>query len=121
VESDQPQFTVNQRYPVYFPELRPFFLENANYFSTPIDLIYTRNIVHPEYGVRVTGKIAHTNLGFFAMTTAPARRRRKQIRSIAIAPKLPWAASRKIWRRVKCRIDLYRRRIRRGMEPHRGG
>jgi len=67
VESDQPQFTVNQRYPVYFPELRPFFLENANYFSTPIDLIYTRNIVHPEYGVRVTGKIAHTNLGFFAI------------------------------------------------------
>ena len=32
VESDQPQFTVNQRYPVYFPELRPFFLENASYF-----------------------------------------------------------------------------------------
>jgi hypothetical protein len=39
VESDQPQFTVNQRYPVYFPELRPFFLENANYFSTPINLL----------------------------------------------------------------------------------
>ena len=49
VESDQPQFTVNQRYPVYFPELRPFFLENANYFTTPILLVYTRNIVHPEY------------------------------------------------------------------------
>jgi hypothetical protein len=67
VESDQPQFTVNQRYPVYFPELRPFFLENANYFSTPISLVYTRNIVHPEYGIRLTGKIGHTNLGFFAI------------------------------------------------------
>ena len=67
VESDQPQFTVNQRYPVYFPELRPFFLENANYFSTPIQLIYTRNIVHPEYGVRMTGKIGHTNAGLFAI------------------------------------------------------
>jgi hypothetical protein len=67
VESDQPQFTVNQRYPVYFPELRPFFLENANYFSTPIDLVYTRNIVHPEYGIRLTGKIGATNLGFFAI------------------------------------------------------
>jgi len=65
VESDQPQFTVNQRYPVYFPELRPFFLENANYFSTPILLVYTRNIVHPEYGLRGTGKIGRTNLGFF--------------------------------------------------------
>jgi hypothetical protein len=67
VESDQPQFTVNQRYPVYFPELRPFFLENANYFGTPINLIYTRNIVHPEYGIRVTGKIGPTNLGFFGI------------------------------------------------------
>jgi len=65
VESDQPQFTVNQRFPVYFPELRPFFLENAGYFATPITLVYTRNIVHPEYGIRVTGKIGHTNIGLF--------------------------------------------------------
>jgi hypothetical protein len=64
IESDQPQFTVNQRYPVYFPELRPFFLENANYFATPIQLLYTRNIVHPEFGARATGKIGGTNLGF---------------------------------------------------------
>jgi len=67
VESDQPQFTVNQRYPVYFPELRPFFLENASYFSTPMNLLYTRNIVRPEYGGRVTGKLGHTNLGLLAI------------------------------------------------------
>lgn len=67
VESDQPQFTVNQRYPVYFPELRPFFLENANYFATPIQLLYTRNIVRPEYGARLTGKVHNTNLGFLAI------------------------------------------------------
>jgi hypothetical protein len=67
VESDQPQFTVNQRYPVYFPELRPFFLENASYFTTPIQLVYTRNIVHPEYGVRATGKVGQTNIGLFAI------------------------------------------------------
>lgn len=67
VESDQPQFTVNQRFPVLFPELRPFFLENANYFSTPITLVYTRNIAHPEYGVRMTGKLGRTNLGVFAI------------------------------------------------------
>ena len=48
VESDQPQFTVNQRYPVYFPELRPFFLENASYFATPLTLLYTRNIIRPR-------------------------------------------------------------------------
>jgi hypothetical protein len=67
VESDQPQFTVNQRYPVYFPELRPFFLENANFFGTPLTLLYTRNIVHPEYGGRITGKVHDTNLGFLAI------------------------------------------------------
>jgi hypothetical protein len=65
IESEQPQFTVDQRFPVYFPELRPFFLENANYFLTPINLIYTRTIVHPEYGIRITGKIDHTNVGLF--------------------------------------------------------
>lgn len=67
VESDQPQFTVNQRYPVYFPELRPFFLENANYFSTPLTLLYTRRIVRPEFGARITGKVNHTNIGLLAI------------------------------------------------------
>ena len=67
IESEQPQFTVNQRYPVYFPELRPFFMENANYFATPISLVYTRNIIHPEYGVRMTGKTGHTNIGLFVV------------------------------------------------------
>jgi len=67
VESDQPQFTVDQRYSVYFPELRPFFLENASYFFTQIPLVYTRNIVRPEYGVRVTGKIGNTNIGLLAI------------------------------------------------------
>jgi hypothetical protein len=67
IESDQPQFTVNQRYPVYFPDLRPFFLENANYLATPIFLVNTRNIVHPEFGLRVTGKIHHSNIGLFGI------------------------------------------------------
>jgi hypothetical protein len=67
VESDQPQFTVNQRYPVYFPELRPFFLENATYFSTPIQLLYTRNIIRPEFGMRITGKVGRTNIGLLAI------------------------------------------------------
>ncbi len=67
IESDQPQFTVNQRYPVFFPELRPFFLENASYFATPTNLLYTRNIVHPEFGVRATGKVGKTNVGLAAV------------------------------------------------------
>ena len=56
IESDQPQITVNQRFAVFFPEKRPFFLENSNYFTSPIDLVFTRNIAHPEFGLRLTGK-----------------------------------------------------------------
>src|SRR5262249_32155044 len=33
VESDEPQVTVNQRFEVFFPEKRPFFLENSGYFQ----------------------------------------------------------------------------------------
>jgi hypothetical protein len=33
VESDEPQVTVNQRFEVFFPEKRPFFIENAGYFD----------------------------------------------------------------------------------------
>lgn len=67
IETDQPQFTVNQRYPVYFSELRPFFLENASFFNTPLTLVYTRSAVRPEYGARVTGKIGHSSIGLLAV------------------------------------------------------
>ena len=55
VESDLPQVTVNQRFEVFFPEKRPFFLENSDFFRTPIDLLFTRRIVEPRVGVRMTG------------------------------------------------------------------
>ncbi|MBE7181438.1 MAG: carbohydrate binding family 9 domain-containing protein, partial [Terriglobus roseus] len=67
VESDQPQFRINQRFAVYYPELRPFFLENSSYFDTPITLLYTRTIIHPEFGARATGKIGRTNIGFLSI------------------------------------------------------
>jgi hypothetical protein len=63
VESDEPQVTVNQRFEVYFPEKRPFFLENSSYFDTPVTLLFTRRIADPEYGVRLTGKRGPWALG----------------------------------------------------------
>jgi hypothetical protein len=66
VESDQPQITVNQRFEVFFPEKRPFFLENSNYFTTPINLVFTRRIAHPEYGLRLTGKAGPWAVGVLA-------------------------------------------------------
>ncbi len=66
VESDQPQITVNQRFEVFFPEKRPFFLENSNYFTTPINLVFTRRIGHPEFGLRLTGKSGPWAVGVLA-------------------------------------------------------
>ncbi len=63
VESEDPQITVNQRFEVYFPEKRPFFLENEDYFRTPIDLFFTRNIQDPSAGIRLTGKGGPYSLG----------------------------------------------------------
>jgi hypothetical protein len=56
VESDEPQVTVNQRFEVFFPEKRPFFLENAAFFTTPLNLFFSRRIADPQAGARVTGK-----------------------------------------------------------------
>lgn len=66
VESDQPQLTLNQRFEVFFPERRPFFQENANFFETPSPLVFTRRIADPEFGLRLTGKFGREALGFLA-------------------------------------------------------
>src|SRR5580698_9333049 len=63
VESEDPQITVNQRFEVYFPEKRPFFLENEDYFRTPFDLFFTRNIQDPSAGIRLTGKEGPYSVG----------------------------------------------------------
>lgn len=74
VESDEPQVTVNQRFEVRFPERRPFFLENADFFRTPINLAFTRRIREPRAGVRLTGKQGPWGLGvLFADDRAPGQ------------------------------------------------
>ena len=66
VESEDPQITVNQRYAVYFPEKRPFFLENEDFFRTPMDLFFTRNIGDPSAGIRLTGKDGPYSVGLMS-------------------------------------------------------
>ena len=74
VESDDPQVTVNQRFEVFFPEKRPFFLENAGYFQTPIDLLFSRRIVDPGVGGRFTGKAGRWAVGAIGINDrAPGR------------------------------------------------
>jgi len=67
VESDEPQVTVNQRFEVVYPEKRPFFMENAGYFKTPQQLFFSRRIVDPRFGARLTGKVGKWALGVLAV------------------------------------------------------
>jgi uncharacterized protein DUF5916 len=67
VESDEPQVTINQRFEVFFPEKRPFFLENADYFETPITLFFSRRIRDPQLGTRLTGRAGRWAIGALAM------------------------------------------------------
>ena len=46
-----------------FPEKRPFFQENSNFFQTPLQLVFTRRIGNPLYGVRLTGKAGPWAIG----------------------------------------------------------
>jgi hypothetical protein len=57
VESDVAAISTNERFAIFFPEKRPFFLEGADLFSTPINAVYTRSITSPRWGVRSTGKL----------------------------------------------------------------
>ena len=50
------QIAANQRFALFFPEKRPFFLEGVELFSTPIQALYTRTITAPRWGARATGK-----------------------------------------------------------------
>jgi hypothetical protein len=67
VESDEPQVTINQRFEVSFPEKRPFFIENAGFFQTPIRLFFSRRIIDPRYGGRLTGKAGPWAIGTLVM------------------------------------------------------
>jgi hypothetical protein len=76
VESDAFQVQVNQRFPVYFSEKRPFFMEGAGIFTLAGTLsgdqsffsaVNTRNIIDPIFGAKITGSAGKLN---FATLTA---------------------------------------------------
>ena len=77
IESDLPQIEVNQRFALFYPELRPFFLEGAEIFSPQrgmVTFVNTRTIVDPEFGGKITGKVGNTTVGLMiANDEAPGR------------------------------------------------
>jgi hypothetical protein len=63
VEADAGVVDVNSRFAIFYPERRPFFLEGSEIFRTPIEVVYTRRIADPLYGVKLTGKQRGTSVG----------------------------------------------------------
>src|SRR5262249_11775617 len=63
VEADAIQIDVNRRFPLFFDEKRPFFLESAEIFTTPLDLVYTRRIADPALGGKLTGRLGRWSIG----------------------------------------------------------
>ena len=80
VEVDEQQINLD-RFNLFFPEKRPFFLENAGLFSVgspgEVDLFFSRRIgigangqkVPIIGGARVSGKVNNTNVGVLTMIT----------------------------------------------------
>jgi hypothetical protein len=72
VEADQTVVTANQRFPIFFAEKRPFFLEGIDIFQTPITAVHTRAIVDPDIAVKLTGRRGRDTFGLLlASDNAP--------------------------------------------------
>lgn len=104
VESDAPQITTNQRFEVFFPEKRPFFLENAGFLRTPISLLFTRRLADPSVGARLTGKFGGWTIGGLAtddqapgLTVEPAS---------ALHGRRAWAAVGRVSRRLSTQSSV---------------
>ena len=66
IEADGPVVTANQRFPIFYQEKRPFFLEGADIFNSPLQVFYSRNIIDPDVAVKLTGKLGKTSFGILA-------------------------------------------------------
>jgi len=53
VEADVQELNVNRRFAIRYPEKRPFFLEGADFFLTPLEAVFTRTVADPSGGLRI--------------------------------------------------------------------
>jgi hypothetical protein len=73
VEADAPQSAVNTTSALFFQEKRPFFLEGADEYTTPAELLYTRLLVEPSYGLKITGQTETTSIALFTADDSATR------------------------------------------------
>ncbi len=70
IEADIIQVDINNRFELWYPEKRPFFLEGDDFFETQLDAVHTRTLADPNLGVKLTGKEGKNTIGFFSAQDA---------------------------------------------------
>ena len=89
IEADAPVVSANQRFPIFFEEKRPFFLEGKEIFDTTLQPFYSRTIVDPDVAVKLTGKTGRTSFGFLAASdNAPGNYSDDERNDPVIAPRI---------------------------------
>ena len=66
VEADATQVAADERFALFYPEKRPFFVEALDQFNVPNQLVYTRTIVQPDAAVKLTGKLARADVALLS-------------------------------------------------------
>lgn len=88
LEADRLQIGANRRFPLSYPEKRPFFLEGGEVFQSPLQLVYSRRMSDPDAGVKLTGRMAGLRTGTLVVRDAGGA-------SLAGVGAGPWGLSRR--------------------------
>jgi len=85
VEADAPVTSANQRFPIFFAEKRPFFLERIDIFQTPMNIVNTRAIVDPDIAAKITGRRGKNTFGvMYASDNAPGNYSKDERQNLAL-------------------------------------
>ncbi len=89
IEADAPVVTANQRFPIFFQEKRPFFLEGKDIFNSPLRIFDSRSIVDPDFAAKITGKTGKTTFGFLtASDNAPGNYDEDDRNDLSVRPRI---------------------------------
>jgi hypothetical protein len=84
VEADAPVSTANVRFPIFFQEKRPFFLERIDIFRSGLNVVNTRAIVDPDIAAKLTGRRGKNTFGImYASDNAPGNYSKDERQSLA--------------------------------------
>jgi hypothetical protein len=67
VEADAAQLGINNQFALYYPESRPFFVEDAEFFATRLQTVDTRSLADPRWGAKLAGKEGAHAVGAFVV------------------------------------------------------